>query len=110
MGNITSTAFTNERVLFATRAAAEAWRTSLNTADATATVAGAMKKATLPVAVGNSIVAEYVTVQVLQGDGSYISEILPTKDAYDSMKTLVEELKTTVNALRAAMIAAGQGQ
>lgn len=102
---VTSTEFTNESKLFASRAEANAWRLSMQVPSATTSAEGAVKKAALPANSGATVTA--VGINLVDENGNPV--LAPTMSDYNTLKTLCEELQTKLNALLAAMVSSGQG-
>ena len=96
---ISFTLFTSNTVLFASKDAANAFFNAMTVGSASTSQDGVVKKSVF-VAL-DSLVSNptYQDIQVMQGDGSFVTTQVPSKESFDALLTLVKNLRQTeINA------------
>jgi hypothetical protein len=104
---ISSTAFTDPTVLFASMAVANQWRTSLVVPSATLSTEGSVKAGSAPVNGVTPSASSGVTLSIANPDGSTSSYTVATKADLDSTISSLTDLTTKFNTLITNLKSAG---
>jgi len=104
---VISNEFTDDEILFASKADANVWRLSLVVPDATPSVGGTVKQAAFPAAAASVSTQDKLIIQWIDANGNPILYEGVTYASYQTLKAQVDALQTLVNSLRQALIDAG---
>jgi hypothetical protein len=109
--NIIFDSFVSETTLFASRDAANSFFNAITVPNAETASFGVVKQATLVEYSDPSIPAStYVTLNVMQEDGTIVPVQVPSKDSFDQIKTAFNALAAKMISLLTEMKTAGQMQ
>lgn len=101
------TALTNPTVLWPTMVAANNFFHTFYVGDADTSNAGVMKKAVAISWTIDPVTDDYVSVGVMQGNGTIVAYDVPSRAAYDSLKTQFDALATAFDDLVTSLQNAG---
>lgn len=98
---------TNDSVPWANLAALQAFFDAAYVAAASPTETGGVLQAATVAAVSGTPAPSYQTLDIVQGDGSTVTVIVPTQADFAQMLTVLTEIKTNLNLLVANLKTSG---